>query len=121
MKATELINIVASVIILLSSLYLLFTHYADRRSRLDESLNKTEYLLGKVALIVMSMGTLWALLKINTLPRSQITLNVGLALFMLWTCFRLNRVYYSKNPSKNDGLPKRTIDPKGEDYPEEEG
>ena len=119
MKAIQVINLMASFVILPSSLYLLFKHYGSKRSGLEDFLYKTEYYLIKIGLIIMSMGTLWHIFNIHTIQYSQVVLNIGLAIYLLWSCLYFDRMFYTP---KNSIYSKKNevIDPKDEEFPDEQ-
>ena len=117
MKTLQQINFVVSFIIMVSSLYLLFRHYSDEKSKLEKDLKLWQYLFLKIGLVFMAMGTFFNLIKKESTPASEILLNVGLALFMIFLAMLFDSLFLTKKPkqSKNRG-----VDPAGEEFPDDQ-
>lgn len=90
-------NLVVSFIIMLTSLFILFRHYSSKKSKIDERLTKWQFSILKVGLIFMSMGTFFNLIKDKPTPYSEVLLNVGLSLFMVFIAILFEKAFVNKN------------------------
>lgn len=120
MKLIEIINIISCVLIFTTSMYMLFVHYGSKRSQLEKHLYKTEYLLVKLGLIFMAMGTAWSFVIIEEHHTSQVVLNLGLSFFMFWNSIRLNRMFVRKKRQEEKLNVSSMVDPKKQDFPDEQ-
>lgn len=112
----KIINVIACIIIFLCSLFVLFQHYTNLKSKLEKILNKFEYYIFKFGLIVMSMGTFLTVLLFEEIPLQQVLVNVGLAVYMFWHSVKIYRIFATKT---NNEYYAKTVDPKGEEYPDD--
>lgn len=116
MKTIQVINFISHFVIFSTTMYMLFQHYGSSKSELGKQLTKFEYVLVKLGLIFMSMGALWSMAKMSFAPTGRILLNIGLASYLFWNAVKLHRTAFFNKKNINA---KKTIDPKGEDYPDE--
>lgn len=116
MKLNELLNCIDALTIFIIAIILLFSHYANKKSKLEMNVSKVEYWLIKTGLIIMCLGSFYGLLSVDTLPLSQTIINTGLAVFFLWLFIRLKRKYF-KSEKDEDKKDFQRVDPKIRKYP----